>query len=159
MLIFGGRRAIHGHFWPPFSSCLASASFYGERDMNIYSFTLTPAQGRYSLTTLMKLLGQPSSVWRLVRHLWNLYVKYSLDYPKADFVGRFSISTMTHCHTGQPLWLKLRTNAGSATPSIAFLLESSMSLSCSQAQTKTKPTSQAKAWWRVRFLLGCLIFI
>ena len=106
---------------------------------------------------ITKLLGQPSPVWRLVSRLWNLCVKYSLCYPKPDFVGRLSFSTLAYCHTRQPLWLKLRTNAGSATPNIILRLKNSMGLSCSQAKTKTKPTSQAKAWWQVRFLLGCPI--
>jgi len=113
MLILGGRRALQGHSRPPFSSCLASAY-------------------------IMKLLGQPSPVWRLVSRLWNLYVKISLCYPKEDFVGRFSFSTLAYCHTRQPSWLKIKTTREARLLVLLHKKRSSMGLSCSQAQTNTQ---------------------
>ena len=76
----------------------------------------------------MNSLGQPSSVWRLMSRLWLLCVKCSLCYPKPDFVGRLSVSTMAHCHARNKRLAKLN-NRGSATPNIALQKRSDMGLS------------------------------
>lgn len=88
-----------------------------------------PFSSSWHLPPIMKLLGQPSSVWRLMSRLWNLRVKISLCYLKPDFVGRLSVSKLSHCHARNMKRLAKMNNRGSATPNIASQNRSGMGLS------------------------------
>jgi len=90
----------------------------------------------------ISIMGQPKPIRRLVGYLWNLYVKRSLEmvrvrlfFPEMVFIGKLArvrVSRVIREKQG----LKMN-NAGSATPIIAFLLESNMSLKQRLDNTKT----------------------
>ena len=91
----------------------------------------------------ISIMGQPKSIRRLIGYLWNLYVrrflemlKTRLQLPEMVFLGKFArvrVSRVIRRKQG----LRMN-NAGSATPIIAFLLESSMS---SEQQLDTTETN------------------
>jgi len=114
-------------------------------------------------------MGQPDSVWRLTSYLRNLYVKISLGFPKADFVGRFFVivrrltvvqNRKQRLATNKAPTLKYEVKGeGSATPSIILRIKNGMSLGTKVRLHYNKPTSQTKARQQVRFLSGCPTFL
>ena len=79
------REAIFKTFLGrPVSFCRWSSSV-------LYLGKLSFSQFRAPLS-LLGNSGQPDSVWRLTDCLWNLCVKYSLSFPKTDFVGRLFVT-------------------------------------------------------------------
>ena len=84
--------------------------------------------------------GQPDSVWRPTGCLWKLCVKYSLDFLKADFVGRLFVTVrrfiVTQNKKQRPA---IKSSEGSATPNIILQIKNGMS---SGTKVDTNATNQ-----------------